>query len=99
MRPVTVEVEEHEELPDGCWMRFSALDEPRPISELEVDGEVCRIVAKDEDGSERPATRVLVDDSAGGQSVLVRGGSHGLRITFPDGRVEAEAYLLLAPES
>lgn len=97
MRTIVVDVEEHEALPDGCCMRFSALDEPRDVTQVPSEGALCPVVALEADGTENPAHAVLVDDSAGGQSILVYGGAHGLRITLPDGTVAAEPYLLLAP--
>ena len=105
MRSVMIEVEEHEALPDGCLMRFSALDEPRPVRRVQYelrDGTpaVCAVEGRDEADAPVPAWCVMVDDSSAGQSLLVGGGAHGLRLSPVDGgEAWTEAYLLLTPEA
>jgi hypothetical protein len=101
MRPVDVEVEEHDALPDGCYMRFSALEAPRPVRKVRYEAPsgapaVCEVLGLDADDRPVPAMAVLVDSSSAGQDLLVHGGAHGLRLSA-DGESWAEPYLLLEP--
>lgn len=101
MQTLLVEVEEHDALPDGCMMRFSALTPPRPIHRIRYDlpdgtNGLCRVEGRDEKDQPVPAWVATVDDSSAGQSWLVGGGLHGVRLTSEGGDVTwAEAYLLL----
>jgi len=104
---VDVVVEEHEEIPDGCELRFHAVGEPREVRRLRYeplvgpDGEFD-VIAVDAAGSERPAHVVPVDDSGAGTSLLVYGGARGLRLRRTGAPAEpavAEPYLLLSDDS
>lgn len=101
---VTVLVEEHEELPQGCVMRFKRVGEPRAVSRVmyEAEGDtrgaaVWRVEAVDEGGGVGQAWAVTVEDSSAGVSTLVYGGSWGLRLRREEGGggEVAEGYLLL----
>lgn len=101
---VAVQVEEHDALPDGCSMRFRAVEEGKPVLRVRWEPDdgpeaVWEVLAMDADGMTRPALSYLVDDSSAGLSTLVVGGSHGLRLSTSDGREAAEPYLLLAPSA
>lgn len=104
-RFVTVHVEEHAELPDGCSMRFRATGEARPIVSVRYESDSgtsgqWHVVGVDESGAEVQAITMPVDDSGAGTSFLVIGGSWGLRLSFPDTGEESWApYLLLAPSA
>jgi hypothetical protein len=103
MRFIEVTVEEHEELPDGCCLRFQAQGESRPIARVRYESEdgvagEWRVAGARSDGSSQPAMGVLVDDSGAGTSMLIVGGDHGLRLTL-DERTVAEPYLLLSPDA
>jgi hypothetical protein len=103
---VTVLVEEHDALPDGCCLRFKRVGEPRAVTRVmyEPEGEdgvaVWRVEAVEEGGGVGVASAVTVEDSSAGVSTLVFGGSWGLRLRREgEGGGEervAEAYLLLA---
>jgi hypothetical protein len=103
---VTVLVEEHPALPDGCCMRFKLAGEQRPVRRVRYelpDGPGSlewRVEGADANDATTGAFAVLVEDSGAGQCVLVHGGEHGLRLRAAgnDDPV-AEPYLLLAPES
>ena len=101
MRTILIEVEEHEALPDGCLMRFSALGPSRPIHRVRCDlpeggNAVCIVEGRNEADQPEPAWVAAVDDSSAGQSWLVGGGAHGVRLRPEAGGPEwAEAYLLL----
>jgi len=106
---VTVLVEEHEALPQGCVMRFKRVGEPRAIARVLYEPEaetrgaaVWRVEAVDEGGGVSQAWAVTVEDSSAGVSTLVYGGSWGLRLRREGGDGEegggeevAESYLLL----
>jgi hypothetical protein len=105
-RFVTVLVEEHESLPEGCCMRFKIVDEPRPVRLVRHEPEgstaasVFLVEAPRPDGAAETAWAATVEDSGAGTSVLVYGGSLGLRLRPRDGgEAIAEAYLLLAPDA
>lgn len=99
---VNVQVEEHDELPDGCCLRFRAQGEGRRVTEVAYESEngtggTWRIEGRASDGAITPATAFEVDDSSAGTSLLVVGGDHGLRLTsITTGETVAEAYLLLS---
>jgi hypothetical protein len=105
---VTVLVEEHEALPQGCVMRFKRVGQPRAVARVMYEPEadargaaVWRVEAIEEGGSVGQAWAVTVEDSSAGVSTLVYGGSWGLRLRREDedggggGGEVAEAYLLL----
>jgi hypothetical protein len=101
---VTVLVEEHEAIPDGCVQRFRATGEPSVVHHVTWESEdgvagtwaVRGVLA---DGAATPALARPVDDSSAGTSILVVGGDHGLRLTSDAGDEVAVAYLLLSPEA
>jgi hypothetical protein len=104
---VDVVVEEHEEIPDGCELRFHAVGEPRPVRRLHYEPLVgpegaYDVIALDATGAEGPAHVVPVDDSGAGTSLLVYGGARGLRLRRADDGAApaiAEPYLLLSDDS
>ncbi len=101
---VTVLVEEHEALPDGCVQRFRATGEPSVVHRVAWESEdgvagTWAVRGAVADGSFIPALARPVDDSSAGTSILVVGGDHGLRLTSERGDEVAIAYLLLAPSS
>lgn len=102
---VDVLVEEHDELPDGCSMRFRAEGGGRPVGRVSYESETgvggdFRVEGRGHDGVAVPATAFEVKDSSAGTSVLVVGGGRGLRLTsFATGETFAEPYLLLAPSA
>jgi len=102
---VTVLVEEHEELPEGCCMRFKLVDEPRAVRlvRLETDGAtsaaVWQVESPEADGSTGVARAAIVEDSGSGTCMLLFGGVRGLRLRRVDGgETLAEPYLLLSRE-
>ena len=101
---VTVLVEEHEALPDGCVQRFRATGDAREVRHVAwepEDGEAGTWAVRGQlaDGTSTPALARPVDDSSAGTSILVVGGDHGLRLTSSTGEEAAVAYLLLAPSA
>ena len=101
---VTVHVEEHEVLPEGCSQRFRATGEERVVHHVAYEPEdagagTWEVRGQRADGTTTPAIARPVDDSSAGTSILVVGGDHGLRLTSTTGQVIAEAYLLLAPSA
>jgi len=102
-RYIDVVVEEHEEIPEGCELRFHAVGEARPVRRIryepmtgpEGDFEVTA-------GGGGPAMAAPVDDSSAGTSVLIYGDARGLRLRRLDGAggaAIAEPYLLMAPDA
>jgi hypothetical protein len=102
-RYIDVVVEEQEEIPEGCELRFHAVGEARPVTRIryepltgpEGDFEVTA-------GSGAPAMAAPVDDSSAGTSVLIYGDARGLRLRRLDdagAAAFAEPYLLLAPDA
>jgi hypothetical protein len=108
---ITVLVDEHDDLPEGCCMRFKAVGTPRIVRRVRIELE--RQGPPDEDAAPRewtvkscgesgelgPAHGILVEDSSAGSSLLIYGGAHGLRLRpAPDGGASAvaEPYLLVA---
>ncbi len=100
-------VEEHEELPEGCELRFHAVGPSRPVARIRYepmtgpDGDFAVHAA-----GGAPALATPVDDSSAGTSVLITGDARGLRLrrldTGGDSGAEpaiAEPYLLLSPDS
>jgi len=105
-RFVTVLVEEHDELPEGCCMRFRLVDEPRAVRLVRyepVDAAspaIWRAESREADGSTGVAWAAVVEDSGAGVCTLLYGGARGLRLRRVDGEETiAEAYLLVSRES
>lgn len=101
---VTVMVEEHEAIPDGCVQRFRATGEPSVVHRVEWESEdgvggTWTVRGTVADGSSIPALARPVDDSSAGTSILVVGGDHGLRLVSEAGDEEAAPYLLLSPRA
>jgi hypothetical protein len=102
---VSVDVEEHDALPDGCCLRFRAHGEGRTIERVSYESETgtsgtWTVAGRTADGAAAPATAFEVDDSSAGTSLLVVGGEHGLRLTsVVTGETIAEPYLLLSLDS
>jgi hypothetical protein len=98
-------VEEHDELPEGCSMRFRADGEGRPAERVAYESETgvsgaFRVEGRGADGEPLTATAFEVKDSSAGTSLLVVGGARGLRlISLATGETFAEPYLLLAPSA
>jgi hypothetical protein len=102
---VTVLVEEHEELPEGCCMRFKLVEEPREVRLLRYEAAasssaaVWRVESREGDGSIGVARAAIVEDSGAGTCMLVFGGGRGLRLRPVDGgETLAEPYLLVSRE-
>jgi hypothetical protein len=101
-RFIDVLVDEHEELPDGCCMRFRAQTEAKPIERLRWESESGTdgwwlVEGRSSDGEKPPARAYEVDDSSAGTSILVVGGAHGLRLTSVEtNETAAEPYLLVS---
>jgi hypothetical protein len=103
---VNILVDEHDELPDGCCMRFKIVSEPRPVHRVRYEPDhspeclVWTVGSPGEDGVAGAAWAAEVEDSGAGTSTLVYGGSRGLRLT-PEcgGTVLAEPYLLIGPDA
>jgi hypothetical protein len=109
---ITVIVDEHEELPEGCCMRFKAVGSPRVVRRLRLElDEPARHDDEDspdewtvescgEHGELGPAHGVTVEDSSAGLSTLIYGGARGLRLRPAHGgrggSAIAEPYLLVA---
>lgn len=105
-RFVTVLVEEHDDLPDGCCMRFRLVDEPRAVRLVRYEpvdapsSALWRVESRESDGSSGVAWAAVVEDSGAGVCTLLYGGARGLRLHRADGRETlAEAYLLVSSES
>lgn len=105
MASIWIEVDEHDAIPDGCLMRFSALGPPRPIARIKAtmdDGTemLCLVEGRSAEDAVVPAWTAPVDDSSAGQAWLVGGGAHGLRLRPESGGdAWAEPYLLLNPDA
>jgi hypothetical protein len=108
-RFVTVLVDEHAALPDGCCMRFKLAGEPREVRRVRYDAPEAPdatewiVEGANAGGAPVPARAVPVEDSGAGFCVLVYGGEHGLRLRAATGQAGqatvAEPYLLLAPSA
>jgi hypothetical protein len=102
-RFIDVEVEEHDELPDGCELRFHAVGESRPVSRVQYEplaGPEGAFAVMAAGGG--PAQATPVDDSSAGTSVLITGDARGLRLQRAgagDDAPIAEPYLLLAADA
>jgi hypothetical protein len=103
-RYIDVVVEEHEELPEGCELRFHAVGESRPVRRVlyepltGAEGEFEVLAA-----GGALATAAPVDDSGAGTSMLIYGDARGLRLRRvgddTGGEPIAEPYLLLAADA
>ena len=105
---IDVEVEEHDEIPEGCELRFHAVGPGREVRRIRYEPltgpEGDFAVAAAGGGT---ATATPVDDSSAGTSVLITGDARGLRLRRLGAGGEApvaetpvaEAYLLLAPDA
>jgi hypothetical protein len=101
---ITVIVEEHEDLPEGCCMRFKAIGGSRIVRRVRLDGDApideWTVESCGMSGEPSPAYGVTVEDSSAGSSVLIYGGARGLRLRrVQGGLVVAEPYLLLSERS
>jgi hypothetical protein len=102
-RFVSVQVDEHEALPDGCSLRFRAQDDGRPIRTVEWESDdgvsgLWSVSGLSADGAVTRAIAYAVDDSSAGTSILVVGGDLGLRLrSHATGETVAAAYLLVSP--
>jgi len=100
---VRVQVEEHEDLPEGCSLRFKAEGAPREIARVTWEAEdgtdgTWSVEAAWSDGQRSAALAYPVEDSSAGTSILVVGGDHGLRLVLVEtGAKRAEPYLLVSP--
>jgi hypothetical protein len=95
---ITVIVEEHEDLPEGCCMRFKAVGSPRLVRRLRLELGGPRqdenddsphewiVEACGEHGELGPAHGVIVEDSSAGSSTLIYGGARGLRLRPAEGQ-------------
>src|SRR5687767_2341062 len=97
---IEVFVEEHEEIPEGCGLRFRVVSggaAPRPVKRIlyAPEGEEAPTEwLVEAPGGESKAA--LVEDSGAGSATLIFGGDRGLRLRDASGRVLAEPYLLLS---
>lgn len=102
-RFIEVQVDEHDEVPEGCELRFHAVGEWRPISRIHYEpmtGPEGEFTVTAAGGA--PARAIPVDDSSAGTSVLVTGDARGLRLRRVGAGAEppiAEPYLLLAADA
>jgi hypothetical protein len=105
---IDVVVDEHDELPEGCELRFHAVGPPRPVRRVHQyepmvgPAGTFAVAAVDAAGAEADATAVPVDDSSAGTSLLIYGGARGLRLRRegdPAAPALAEPYLLLANDT
>lgn len=102
---VSVQVEEHPELPEGCSLRFRAQDNGRAITRVAWESEdgvagIWSVESASSDGSRGRATAFAVDDSSAGTSILIVGGDHGLRLVSSEtGETAAAPYLLVSRDS
>jgi hypothetical protein len=104
---IDVNVDEHEDLPEGCELRFHAVGPSRPIARIRYEpmtGPEGDFAVTTAGGAAAQATPV--DDSSAGTSVLITGDSRGLRLrrlgAAHASNVEpaiAEPYLLLSPDA
>lgn len=100
-RFIEVYVEEHEEIPAGCCLRFRAIGASTPVRKVRYtpEGGEASIFLVEGAGSTHQALSVEVEDSGAGFATLIYGGDKGLRLS-PEagGPTIAESYLLLARE-
>ena len=102
---VQIQVEEHEELPEGCSLRFRAQAEGRAIETVRWESEsgtrgVWRVSGRTSTGDTTPAIAYPVDDSSAGTSILIAGGDRGLcLIATETGETVIEPYLLVSRDA
>src|SRR5262245_17138331 len=101
---IDVVVEEQDELPEGCELRFHAVGETRPVKRVRYEprtGPEGEYEVSAAGGA--PAMAAPVDDSGAGTSMLVWGDARGIRLRRVDGDAAealiAEPYLLLADDA
>ena len=85
MTAIFVEVEASENCPDSLQLVFSALEEPKPVSQLRLYHEIGTGAFYDltgwtAAGQPCPALGVAVEDSGQGRAYLIYGGDGGLRM-------------------
>ena len=85
-RFIDVFVAAHDEVPDGCTVRFRAVGEPRPVrlirySPLVGPPGLFEVEARAGIGDPGPAQAIGVEDPGAGTSTLIRGGDLGLRLS------------------
>lgn len=84
-RFIDILVAEHDAIPDGCMLRFRAVDEPRHVRLIRhfplvgVPG-LFRVEARARTGDPGPALAVSVENRGAGTSTLICGGDLGLRL-------------------
>jgi hypothetical protein len=102
-RYIDVVVDEQEDIPEGCELRFHAVGESRPVTRIRYEpltgpeGEYAVTAA-----GGQPALAAPVDDSGAGTSILIYGDARGLRLRrLGDGEAApiAEPYLLLSDDA
>src|SRR6478735_7122868 len=86
---IDVQVEAHDELPDGCSRRVKAEGPAASVTLVRYETEdgdlhTWKVVAARSDGTTTQARGVPIEDSSAGTSILVVGGDHGLRLTSAD---------------
>ena len=105
-RYIDVAVDEHDEIPEGCELRFHAVGPSREVRHIRYEpmtGPEGDFTVTAAGGA--PAQATPVDDSSAGTSVLITGDGRGLRLRRvggePPGAADAiaEPYLLLAPDA
>lgn len=102
-RFVSVQVEEHDELPDGCSLRFKAQGDGHVVQRVQWESDdgasgIWKVESADADGRRGDAMAFAVDDSSAGTSILIIGGARGLRLTLLDtGETVAAPYVLVSP--
>jgi len=106
-RIIEVTVEEHDDIPEGCELRFHAVGPTREIHRIRYEpltGPEGDFAVTAAGGG--PARATPVDDSSAGTSVLITGDARGLRLRRIGAAGEpateptiAEPYLLLSPDA
>jgi hypothetical protein len=105
-RYIEIAVEEHDDIPEGCELRFHAVGPSREVRHVRYEpltGPEGDFAVTAAGGA--PAQATPVDDSSAGTSVLITGDARGLRLRRVAGEATAdtgliaEPYLLLAPDA
>ncbi|MFL5306594.1 MAG: hypothetical protein ACJ8F1_15360 [Polyangia bacterium] len=104
---IDVNVDEHEDLPEGCELRFHAVGPSRPIARIRYEpmtGPEGDFAVTSAGGAAALATPV--DDSSAGTAVLITGDTRGLRLRRVNAEhtrdaepAIAEPYLLLSADA
>ncbi len=100
---IEVVVDEHDEIPEGCELRFHAVGASRDIQRIRYEpltGPEGDFMVTAAGGA--PARATPVDDSSAGTSLLITGDTRGLRLHRLGSEHEpaiAEPYLLLSPDA